>query len=869
MHYWHSGCNAWTRTSTIVEQTLVETSRVCLVTEIFHPEDQGGQGRQAFALARRLRAHGAVVSVATRRNFVESGAGEVLQGICITRLPPTGLFKGKGWRAVPPTLWFLAMLFVHLVRRRGSYDIILVQGVKAVLMPTLLAAWLLGKRCIVKVDAVAELEQELTPESLAQMKLREGAMIVRVWARLRDALLRRADATVAISSEIEAALTRRLGDGAHVVRIPNGLELDDPAPCDRQELRRRLGLPDGLLAIYTGRLSRAKGLLMLLDVWTPIARAHPDAHLILVGSGDRSFDGCEQELRDYVRSNDLESRVTFTGHVENVAEYLRASDLFVSASDSEGFGLSLVEAMAAELPCVSTSVGVAPEVIRHGHNGWLVPARDPAALSAALTQAIEQRTELPSIGVAARRAVASRFHIDEVARRYLDLFRDVRWPVASGAPSPAGIVASTSTLRRNASWLLVGRVGADLLNFVLFLIVSRQFGPHGMGIYAYGFAIAGFVYSATTLGIDEYGIREYTRRAADHRAGLLADLLGSQTCIAVVAMIALAAYLFATAPTTETLTIVLALTTYQLCSAFASTLFVPAMAEQRMLWPALVILLCRALGLAIAAPLILIVHAPLHIATLAVGVSGVLTALLAAASARSHVSTLRLHISLSALRQNVRTLWSFAATDVMSQVFTRIGVIALALLVSEQAAGIYAAGLKLVEMACLPLLFLGRAAYPSLSRAFRELHEFQRIGRHALAWGFGIAALSAIALAVATPSLLVPMLGPGFAGSEPELMAMAALMFVQGIEIVLGRLLLSANLNVARAAWTSIGACVCVALTLATARTYGVEAVIASVVLSYLLVDALNAATLQGALRRRPFRDAADSVDTQPEVQRP
>jgi glycosyltransferase involved in cell wall biosynthesis len=125
--------------------------------------------------------------------------------------------------------------------------------------------------------------------------------------------------------------------------------------------RRRLLLPDGLLAIYTGRLSRAKGLLMLLEVWTPIARAHPDVHLILVGSGERSFDGCEQELREHVRRNDLQSRVTFTGHVENVAEYLHASDLFVSCSDSEGFGLSLVEAMAAERPCVSTSVGVAPE----------------------------------------------------------------------------------------------------------------------------------------------------------------------------------------------------------------------------------------------------------------------------------------------------------------------------------------------------------------------------------------------------------------------------------------------------------------------------------------------------------------------------
>lgn len=842
----------------------MQAPRLCLVTEIFHPEDQGGQGRQAFALARRMSAHGAVVAVATRRNFAASAASEVIDGIRISRLAPTGLLKGKGWRAVPATLCFLALLLLHLVRRRDSYDVILVQGVKAVLIPTVLASWLLRKRCIVKVDAVAELEQELTPESLAQMKLREGAMIVRLWARLRDALLRKAHATVAISAEIEAALRRRVGSTTRVVRIPNGLELEDgSARADRSELRRRLALPDGLLAIYTGRLSRAKGLPMLLEVWAQIARAHADAHLVLVGSGDRSFDGCERELREQVHAARLDSRVTFTGHVENVSEYLQASDLFVSCSDSEGFGLSLVEAMAAGLPCVSTAVGVAPEVIRYRHEGWLVPVRDPVALCAALQDALSQRSALPTIGAAARRAVASRFDMDEVARRYLHLCREV-----SQATAP-GIVAATSRLRRNASWLLACRVGADLLNFVLFLIVSRRFGPPGMGVYAYGFAIAGFVYSATTLGIDEYGVREYARRPADRRAPLIADLLGSQTCIAVLALIALAIYLIATSPDTAALTIILALTTYQLCSAFANTLFVPSMAEQRMVWPSVVVVLGRAIGLAIAAPLILIWRAPLHVAVLAFVLSGVITVLLAARSAAGHGLPLRLHVALPALRANVRTLWSFAAADVMSQVFTRIGVIALTLFATDRAAGVYAAGLKLVELACLPLLFLGRAAYPGLSRAFGDPREFGRMTRQALWVGFTLAALSAAALAVAVPPLLVPMLGPGFAGSEPIVAAMSALVFVQGIEIVLGRLLLSANLNVARAAWTSIGACVCAALTLATSRAFGIEAAIAAVVLSFVLVDFLYAASLRGALRRRSFAAAELSVDTQPEAQRP
>jgi glycosyltransferase involved in cell wall biosynthesis/O-antigen/teichoic acid export membrane protein len=841
----------------------VQPVRICLVTEIFHPEDQGGQGRQAFALARRMSVQGAVVTVATRRNFAASGASEVIDGIRISRLAPTGLLKGKGWRAIPPTLLFLALLFLHLARQRKSFDVILVQGVKAVLIPTLLAASLLRKRCIVKVDAVAELEHELTPESLAQMKLREGAIIVRLWARLRDALLRKADATVAISAEIAAALARRVGSATRVVRIPNGLELEDAsAGADRSELRRHLQLPDGLIAIYTGRLSRAKGLPMLLEVWSQIAGQHPGVHLVLVGSGDRSFDGCEQELRDYARAARLESRVTFTGHVENVRDYLQASDFFVSCSDSEGFGLSLVEAMAAGLPCISTAVGVAPEVIRDGHEGWLIPVRDPVALSAALQAALDQRSALPAIGAAARRAVASRFDMDKVARRFLAVCREV---VETRSP---GVIASTAKLRRNASWLLACRVGADLLNFVLFLIVSRRFGPPGMGVYAYGFAIAGFVYSATTLGIDEYGIREYTRRPAARRAALLADLLGSQTCIAVVALFALAIYLIATSPGIPALTIILALTTYQLCSAFANTLFVPSMAEQRMVWPSMVIVLGRALGLAIAVPLILVWSAPLHIAVLAFALSGIFTAFFAARSAAGHGLPLHLHLALPALRSNIGTLWSFAAADVMSQLFTRIGVIALTLLATEHAAGVYAAGLKLVELACLPLLFLGRAAYPGLSRAFNDPPAFGRMTRQALWVGFTLAALSAAAMAAAVPPLLVPMLGSGFAGSEAVVAAMAALVFVQGVEIVLGRLLLSANLNVARAAWTAFGACVCAALTLAATRTFGIQAAIAAVVLSFVLVDFLYAVSLRGALRRRSFA-AQLTVGSQPEAQRP
>jgi glycosyltransferase involved in cell wall biosynthesis len=400
--------------------------RVCLVTDIFHPEDQGGQGRQAFELARRLRSRGVDVTVLTRRVFPSTPRGDAEEaGIPIIRLEPPGLVKGRGWSAVWPTARFLSAVLFTLIRFRSRFDVFLVHGVKGILLPTNLATRLLHKRCVVKVDAIEELENGIASESVARMGIEPDSLVVRTWTRWRDALLRRADAVIAISDELAAALAARGVRSDRILRIPNGIDLglwlgDVHA---KSELRARLSLPDRVLVTYCGRLSRAKGLLMLVEVWQRIAANHPEAHLLLIGSGDRSFDGCEPELRAAVSKAGLEDRVTFVGHVEIVPDYLRASDLFVLCSESEGFGLSLIEAMAVGLPCISTAVGAAPEVIRHRQSGWLVPVNDAQALAQALDDALANREQWSQLGAAGRRAVVERFDLDAIAARYLRLFQ--------------------------------------------------------------------------------------------------------------------------------------------------------------------------------------------------------------------------------------------------------------------------------------------------------------------------------------------------------------------------------------------------------------------------------------------------------------
>ena len=76
---------------------------------------------------------------------------------------------------------------------------------------------------------------------------------------------------------------------------------------------------------------------LLLRVWQRIAARHPQVQLVLVGAGGLDIHACEAELRDYVRANGLADRVIFTGNVDTVPEYLRASDAFVFPTENDAF----------------------------------------------------------------------------------------------------------------------------------------------------------------------------------------------------------------------------------------------------------------------------------------------------------------------------------------------------------------------------------------------------------------------------------------------------------------------------------------------------------------------------------------------------
>src|SRR5437588_2482829 len=200
--------------------------------------------------------------------------------------------------------------------------------------------------------------------------------------------------------------------------IPNGVDIERFVPADpagRDRLRARLQLPAGVpLVTFVGFWSPEKGPDVLFDAWrmacgeTQIAAA-----LVFIGSTDPRHPEVSPALvarvRQQVERDRLASRVFFVERAENIADFLRASDIFAVPSSREGLSNALLEAMAAGLPCIVGSIPmVSDAVINDCVNGFIVPPRDVTALARCLSRLLSDAKLRSTTGRRARETVVER-----------------------------------------------------------------------------------------------------------------------------------------------------------------------------------------------------------------------------------------------------------------------------------------------------------------------------------------------------------------------------------------------------------------------------------------------------------------------------
>ncbi len=397
-------------------------TRVLFLAESFHPVLGGGEAH-VRQLAARLARLGMPTTVMTRRSEAAWPEVEDIDGIRVVRVPPPGLARTGKYAMAPRVL----LRLLH-----EPFDVLVVRGTRVLGLPGLLAARWLRRRVVLQCETSGEMSGEIYTWGTRY----DGPAVRRVVGAavfLRNRLFKDADAFVAISRPTQREFLAAGLDAERVQHIPHGVDTQRFRPAtagERAELRVHLGVPPAALAIvFTGRLLRGKGIEVLLDAFARLAAEKAAAHLVLVGSGRGQALDAEDQVREQVATLGLRDRVTFTGRVENVEEWLRAADVFAFPSFFEAMPLSVIEAAACGLPCVASAVGGIVDVLEDGVSGWLVAPGDRAALADGLRAALAAGVGAAR-GADARRRVLEHFDFDANAERYRALFLELGGRVA-------------------------------------------------------------------------------------------------------------------------------------------------------------------------------------------------------------------------------------------------------------------------------------------------------------------------------------------------------------------------------------------------------------------------------------------------------
>ena len=253
-----------------------------------------------------------------------------------------------------------------------------------------------------------------------QHAIPHGEPIERVAARIPAAV-------VVCGSAEAAAYQRRLTRRTAVRVVHPGLPLEQIAAHRGSggEIRKRLGWDSRTIVGTVARLQRGKGQDVFLKVAARLAVRFPEARFLVVGGAIIGIEGAyEQELRELADSLGLGQRVRFAGHQADPYPWIDALDVVVHASSGEGFGLSLVEAMALGKPLVATNRGGPAEIVEHERSGLLVPEASADRLTDAVARVLDDRALAQRLALAAPER-AARFSDTAMAEEFAAVLRAV------------------------------------------------------------------------------------------------------------------------------------------------------------------------------------------------------------------------------------------------------------------------------------------------------------------------------------------------------------------------------------------------------------------------------------------------------------
>jgi glycosyltransferase involved in cell wall biosynthesis len=233
--------------------------------------------------------------------------------------------------------------------------------------------------------------------------------------------LRRRDRVVGVGEAVRRALIANEGLAPERVSvIYNGVPL--PAhPGDRDAARQAMGVgPADFVLIQVARLDYLKDHATAIRTLERVVAQRPEAKLVLVGEGPE-----QAKIEAEVKQRGLTEQVRFLGLRSDVARLLPAADAFLLTSISEGIPLTVIEAMLAGLPVVSTNVGGVGEIVTDGETGLLAPSGDDAALADRVLRLAGDAALCRQLGQRGREHARAAFTEERMHAGYVRLYEEM------------------------------------------------------------------------------------------------------------------------------------------------------------------------------------------------------------------------------------------------------------------------------------------------------------------------------------------------------------------------------------------------------------------------------------------------------------
>jgi glycosyltransferase involved in cell wall biosynthesis len=363
--------------------------------------EMGGSEHQMAEVASRQKAEGYDVTVGclTARGPLM----EVLKRaeIAVTEFDPEGaLLRPRGVYQMLRLTWFFV---------RNRFDVVQTHDLYSTLL-AVPAAWFARIRVILSCRRDLSHWWWYTPRRRTFLRHVQN----------------RSKYVIANSRAVADFLVKEDGFDPKLIKvIRNGVDLDRfvAVRADRQERFPDLPPQSQLIAVVANMNVETKGHTDLIRAAAEVSREFHGAKFLLVG------DGVERSLLEALTQQlGLSDTVLFLGRRKDVPSLLACCDLFVLPSWAEGLPNSVLEAMAAGLPVVSTRVGGTAEIIEDGVDGLLVAPKDPHALAQAIMRILKDREFAKRMAQSARERARTQFGFDRLLAELDDLYFEGRYP---------------------------------------------------------------------------------------------------------------------------------------------------------------------------------------------------------------------------------------------------------------------------------------------------------------------------------------------------------------------------------------------------------------------------------------------------------